>query len=193
MPTTSAGEADTPRERRSTTAAARTDAGARLWSVADALDHLRGFVADLAGFNGRSAALTIDASPVLVTPDLISAAVPALVQLLRNAIAHGIEAPMDRLMAGKPLTGALSLTATLAGGALRFVVSDDGRGVDPKVAAAGPEALGRGIADAIGRVAPLGGRIAMLSGMPRGAAFALTLPLPAGKSRERVRGASSRE
>lgn len=47
----------------------------------------------------------------------------------------------------------------------------------------GRRRLRRGIADAIGRVAPLGGRIATLSGMPRGAAFALTLPLPGRQSR----------
>ncbi|MGV8839629.1 MAG: ATP-binding protein [Bauldia sp.] len=188
MPTTSAGEADAPRKRRS--AAAGTAAG--LWSVADALDHLRGFVADLAGFNGKSATLAIEASPVMVTPDLISAAVPALVQLLRNAIAHGIETPMERLMAGKPLSGMLSLTAAPHAGGLRFVVSDDGRGVDPVVAARGPEAFGRGIADAMGRVAPLGGRIAMVSGVSRGAAFTLTLPLPAAGRRAGASGASGR-
>ncbi|MCW5714370.1 MAG: hypothetical protein KIT43_07665 [Bauldia sp.] len=192
MSSTSAGEAGTPRNRRSLPRAAASR-DVRRWSVADALDHLRGFVAELAGFNGKSASLAIDATPVLVTPDLISAAVPALVQLLRNAITHGIEPPMERLMAGKPLGGALTLTAELTAGALRFVVRDDGRGVDPTVAASGPEALGRGIAGAIGRVSPLGGRITMLSGRPGAVSFALTLPLPAVVRLASAQGAAGQE
>jgi signal transduction histidine kinase len=192
MSSTSAGEADKPRDRHSFPFA-RPRHDVRLWWVADALDHLRGFVAELAGFNGKSAILTIEATPVLVTPDLISAAVPALVQLLRNAVSHGIEPPMERLMAGKPLGGALSLTAGLSAGALRFVVRDDGRGVDPTVLASGPEVLGRGFAAAIDRVAPLGGRIVMLSGMPGGVAFELTLPLPAAAFQAGAHGASGPE
>jgi len=192
MSSTSAGEADTPRNRRSLPRA-ETPGDVRLWSVADALDHLRGFVAELAGFNGKSATLAIEATPVLVTPDLISAAVPALVQLLRNAITHGIEPPMERLTAGKPLCGALSLTAELAAGALRFVVRDDGRGVDPRLVASGPGVLGRGFAGAVERVAPLGGHIAMLSGRPGGVAFELTLPLPSSARHVSVQGSTSRE
>lgn len=192
MSSTSAGEADTPRNRRSLPRAGNAG-DVRLWSVADALDHLRGFVAELAGFNGKSATLAIDATPVLVTPDLISAAVPALVQLLRNAITHGIEPPMERLMAGKPLGGALSLTAGLAAGALHFVVRDDGRGVDPTLAASGPGVLGRGFAGAIDRVAPLGGHIAMLSGRPGAVAFELTIPLPGSARHGHVQGSAGRE
>lgn len=192
MSSTSAGEAEKPRHRRSVPRAGASR-DVRLWSVAEALDHLRGFVAELAGFNGKSATLAIEATPVLVTPDLISAAVPALVQLLRNSITHGIEPPMERLMAGKPLGGVLSLTAELSAGALRFIVRDDGRGVDPTLAAAGPQVLGRGFAGAIERVAPLGGHIAMLSGMPGGVSFELTLPLPAAASNASAQGSAGRE
>lgn len=192
MSSTSAGAAKTPRDSRSI-ARGPSAREPRLWPLAEALDHLRGFVAELAGFNGKCATLSIEASPVLVTPDLISAAVPALVQLLRNAITHGVEPPMERLMAGKPLGGTLTLLAELSAGVLRFVVRDDGRGVHPTVALAGPEALGRGFAEAIDRVAPLGGRIAMLPGVPRGAAFVLTLPLQSGQGAVSTKGLPERE
>ena len=51
-------------------------------------------------------------------------------QLVRNAIAHGIEPPFERTRAGKQTLGTISLHAERLGDWLRLVVEDDGRGVD---------------------------------------------------------------
>jgi two-component system chemotaxis sensor kinase CheA len=53
-----------------------------------------------------------------------------LVQLVRNAVAHGIAPPGDRLSQGKRAEGTLRLRAERRGEALRIVVEDDGAGVD---------------------------------------------------------------
>lgn len=53
-----------------------------------------------------------------------------LVQLVRNAVAHGIAPPGDRLSQGKRAEGTLRLRAEKRGEALRIVVEDDGAGVD---------------------------------------------------------------
>lgn len=53
-----------------------------------------------------------------------------LVHLVRNAIAHGLEAPEVRAQAGKPRTGTVTLRAESAGSWVEIVISDDGRGVD---------------------------------------------------------------
>ncbi|MCE5272836.1 response regulator [bacterium] len=51
--------------------------------------------------------------------------------ILRNSIDHGIEKPEDRLAAGKPAEGRISLrTRRLDSGRIEIAVSDDGRGVD---------------------------------------------------------------
>ena len=50
--------------------------------------------------------------------------------LLRNAVDHGIEAPDERVAAGKPPEGGVRLEAHHSAGALQIIVSDDGRGVD---------------------------------------------------------------
>jgi two-component system, chemotaxis family, sensor kinase CheA len=54
----------------------------------------------------------------------------ALIQLAKNAVSHGIEAPEARRAAGKPESGLVTLRATRLGEWLRVVVEDDGRGVD---------------------------------------------------------------
>ena len=53
-----------------------------------------------------------------------------LVQLVRNAVVHGIESGDERLAEGKPATGNILVRCIArAGGGLRLTVEDDGRGV----------------------------------------------------------------
>ncbi len=54
----------------------------------------------------------------------------ALIQLAKNAVSHGVEAPEARRAANKPEAGAVRLRAVRLGEWLRIVVEDDGRGVD---------------------------------------------------------------
>jgi two-component system, chemotaxis family, sensor kinase CheA len=51
-------------------------------------------------------------------------------QLVRNAVAHGIEDAAARLSAGKPEAGTISVMARKAGGRLTITIEDDGAGVD---------------------------------------------------------------
>jgi chemosensory pili system protein ChpA (sensor histidine kinase/response regulator) len=55
---------------------------------------------------------------------------PPLEHLLRNAIVHGIEPPAERVAAGKPETGLVSVRLTRDGPQLVIDVSDDGRGLN---------------------------------------------------------------
>ncbi|HBP16346.1 MAG TPA: hybrid sensor histidine kinase/response regulator, partial [Planctomycetes bacterium] len=54
-----------------------------------------------------------------------------LSHLLRNAVDHGLESPAERIEAGKPALGTLSLRAGQEGNRIVIQVSDDGRGIDP--------------------------------------------------------------
>jgi two-component system chemotaxis sensor kinase CheA len=54
----------------------------------------------------------------------------ALIQIIRNAVAHGIEPAHERATAGKPPAGRVSVAASRRGRKIVFVCSDDGRGVD---------------------------------------------------------------
>lgn len=54
----------------------------------------------------------------------------ALLQLVRNAVAHGIEPEVDRKTAGKPPDGRVVLDVVRRGRHVIFACRDDGRGVD---------------------------------------------------------------
>jgi two-component system chemotaxis sensor kinase CheA len=53
-----------------------------------------------------------------------------VLQLARNAVAHGIEPAPERAMRQKPRLGSVHLLAEPRSGGLRLVVQDDGAGVD---------------------------------------------------------------
>jgi two-component system chemotaxis sensor kinase CheA len=61
---------------------------------------------------------------------VISVMQNALVQAVRNAVAHGIELPADRKAASKTEEGAITVDVTRHGGKITFTCRDDGRGVD---------------------------------------------------------------
>ena len=55
-----------------------------------------------------------------------------LLHIIRNAIDHGIESAKDRVAAGKPPAGKVTLVAYQQGNSVVIDVSDDGRGIDPE-------------------------------------------------------------
>jgi len=84
-------------------------------------------VADAQGkqvvFEGCGGGLRLDAS----TLDAVQG---ALVQMVRNAVAHGIEAPDVRLAVGKPRFGRITIDVERRGRDILFRCSDDGGGID---------------------------------------------------------------
>lgn len=59
-----------------------------------------------------------------------SAARGLITQLLKNAVAHGIESPAERRAAGKSEQANIALRCSINGDRLHVTVSDDGRGLD---------------------------------------------------------------
>ncbi len=86
---------------------------------------------------GKSARVEVQGGAELVEPR-VAAVLPAiLVHLVRNAVAHGIETPVERAAAGKPEQGLVSIgCVTGRDGSARFSVEDDGGGL---AAEAGPD------------------------------------------------------
>jgi two-component system chemotaxis sensor kinase CheA len=54
----------------------------------------------------------------------------ALSHAVRNAVAHGIESESERLAAGKPPVGQVTLDVERRGDRVAFICRDDGRGID---------------------------------------------------------------
>lgn len=85
---------------------------------------------DLARQLGKQVKLEIIGKSTQVDREILERLEAPLTHMLRNAIAHGIEPPEERLAAGKPAEGTVRLEALHRAGMLSITVSDDGRGVD---------------------------------------------------------------
>ncbi|WP_066465436.1 chemotaxis protein CheA [Sanguibacter suarezii] len=100
-------------------------------------------VRDLASSCGREVRLDMVGGDTELDRSLLESVKDPLTHLVRNAIDHGIEGPDDRVTAGKPATGVLTLRAYHAGGQVIVEVRDDGAGINPQRVAA--KALERGL------------------------------------------------
>ncbi|HEX3861008.1 MAG TPA: response regulator [Stellaceae bacterium] len=74
-------------------------------------------------FEARGGDIRLDA-------DILATVQGALVQIVRNAVAHGIEMPAVRRAAGKSPSGRVALAVSRRGGRIVFACSDDGNGID---------------------------------------------------------------
>lgn len=74
-------------------------------------------------FAGSGGEVRLDAQVLTVLRD-------ALLHLVRNAVAHGIEAEPERLAAGKPAAGRIAIDIRRVGSRITFQCTDDGRGMD---------------------------------------------------------------
>ncbi|WP_423603828.1 chemotaxis protein CheA [Sphingomonas sp. MS122] len=87
-------------------------------------------VRDTAASLGKSVSLQIDGAEVELDREMIEVLRDPLVHIIRNAIDHGIEAPVERRAAGKRENGRLSVSARQSGNQIVVEVADDGRGID---------------------------------------------------------------
>ncbi len=127
-------------EREASTSVER--AGRELGQVRDRVDQLRLIAAssifgaleratrDAAVSLGKRASFEAQGGDVRLDADVLTAVQRALVQAVRNAVAHGIESHPERLRAGKPGEGRVTLEVQRRGQQIRFACRDDGRGVN---------------------------------------------------------------
>ena len=71
----------------------------------------------------------------------------AFIHPIRNALDHGIEPPAERIAAGKPASGTLSIAVRGDAESITVELADDGRGIDFDKVRAKAEALGLPIAN----------------------------------------------
>lgn len=86
---------------------------------------------DLSKELGKEVELEIKGGATELDKSVIEGLSEPMVHLVRNALDHGVETAGERLAAGKPAVGRLSISAGHEGASVRIVVKDDGRGVDP--------------------------------------------------------------
>jgi chemosensory pili system protein ChpA (sensor histidine kinase/response regulator) len=79
---------------------------------------------------GNKAELEIQGAQVEVDRSVLERIGAPLEHMLRNAVAHGLEAPEARLAAGKPETGRITITLRRESNEIALIIADDGAGLD---------------------------------------------------------------
>jgi len=102
----------------------------RMRPFAEACEALPRVVRDLATTAAKEVELEVVGGDVEVDRAVLDGLREALLQLVRNAVDHGIESPVERERAGKPRRGTVTVAAALKGHRLTVTVSDDGAGLD---------------------------------------------------------------
>jgi two-component system, chemotaxis family, sensor kinase CheA len=102
----------------------------RMRPFADVCESLPRVVRDIAAAEGKEVELQLEGQDVEADRVVVDALRRPLLQLVRNAVDHGIEPPAERERQGKPRAGRVHIGAELTGGRLVVSVSDDGRGLD---------------------------------------------------------------
>jgi two-component system chemotaxis sensor kinase CheA len=180
----------------------------RLAPLSGLFGDLERAVRDAARDDGKLADLVTSGGEVEADAAVVDVAAEIVLQLVRNAVAHGIEPAEARQALGKAPRGRVGVQVRARGGWLELVVSDDGRGVD--VAALARRAAQRGLrpdtppadllfapglstrdkADGLGgqgvgldvvraRVESAGGDVAVAWEVDRGTSFTVRLPVAA--------------
>ncbi len=84
---------------------------------------------DLANKLGKKVELVTQGEATELDKGLVEKITDPLTHLVRNSCDHGVEMPADRLAAGKPEIGTITLAASHQGGSIVIEVRDDGRGL----------------------------------------------------------------
>ena len=85
---------------------------------------------DLAAKLGKKVEFVTVGEATELDKGLVEKITDPLTHLIRNSCDHGIEMPADRLKAGKPETGTITLSASHQGGSILIEVRDDGKGLN---------------------------------------------------------------
>ncbi|HWZ46455.1 MAG TPA: chemotaxis protein CheA, partial [Candidatus Saccharimonadales bacterium] len=87
-------------------------------------------IRDVAKSCGKDVALVLNGQDTDLDKSILDMLGEPLTHLVRNAIDHGIESPQERINAGKPAQGTITLNAYHQGSQIVIEVADDGRGID---------------------------------------------------------------
>ena len=102
----------------------------RMMPIAFSFNRFPRMVRDLAGKLGKQVQLAMSGEQTELDKGLIEKISDPLTHLVRNSIDHGIEMPQDRVAAGKPAQGTVTLSASHQGGSIVIQVGDDGHGLN---------------------------------------------------------------
>jgi two-component system chemotaxis sensor kinase CheA len=87
-------------------------------------------VRDAAQTLGKRVAFDASGGEVRLDANVLASLRDALMHVVRNAVAHGVESESERIALAKPPTGQVRLEVRRRGSRVTFVCTDDGRGIN---------------------------------------------------------------
>ena len=101
----------------------------RMLPVGSVFSRFPRLVRDLSARLGKQIRLQLSGEQTELDKTVLEKIGDPLVHLVRNSVDHGIETVEERLAAGKPVEGTITLNAFHKGGTIKIVISDDGKGL----------------------------------------------------------------
>ncbi|NQE63463.1 chemotaxis protein CheA [Caulobacter sp. RHG1] len=102
----------------------------RMVPIQQLFGRFRRLVHDLERDTGKRIEMTTEGESTELDKTVIERLADPLIHLIRNAADHGLEAPEQRVAAGKSEAGRIHLAARQSGAEVVITITDDGRGVD---------------------------------------------------------------
>lgn len=102
---------------------------------------------DLAHKLGKKVDFVTQGEATELDKGLVEKITDPLTHLVRNSCDHGIETPEERVRAGKPETGTITLSAAHQGGSIVIEVRDDGKGMSRQAILAKARERGMDVSD----------------------------------------------
>ena len=106
--------------------------GLRMVPIGEVFSRFPRVVRDVSKELGKQIELTIFGADAELDKSMVEKIGDPLMHLIRNSMDHGIETIEERIAAGKPEQGTVSLNAYHESGAIIVEVSDDGKGLNPE-------------------------------------------------------------
>jgi two-component system chemotaxis sensor kinase CheA len=104
----------------------------RMVPIAKVFNKLPRLMRDLCKEIGKEIQLKLEGEETELDKSISDELNDPLVHIVRNAADHGIEAPEERIRAGKPRQGTVVVSAEHEGNNIIITVTDDGRGINPE-------------------------------------------------------------
>jgi chemotaxis protein histidine kinase CheA len=102
----------------------------RMLPAGTVMQPLARIVHDVAILQSKEAELVLTGTDVALDKVVLEAIKEPLIHLVRNAVAHGLEPPALRLLAGKRSVGLVKVSVTTGSSSATVTVEDDGAGID---------------------------------------------------------------
>lgn len=104
--------------------------GMRLVPFDTLVNSFQRLIRDLGRDMGKDVQMQVEGAMVEMDKTALDALKEPIMHLLRNSVDHGIEYPDERIAAGKPALGTVTITVEQRGKEILIQVSDDGKGLN---------------------------------------------------------------